>query len=359
VFLWQAQLAKNQKSASTSLHFHKKHFHIKTKSLTTMMNSLSTLVLALTVFGSADAKSIRAATPSASSQDIPDIATTRKLQSSEDIPDISASRMLSSLTEDEKERCYTIMDSTAVNDRIEKDGYVEFLNLLAYGYLSDNGITTYDELSFALKYAWTTLTCQCTAMGGKPNCCQADRANLFVAGSDGELVSEEQVNFLNDICKTAIDTLGQEGMVNPAPGELPVPPAPAPIVPEPLPAPQPAPVEPSEPVAPAPVPVPSPEPPIDGEEIEQELPAKPTPEVDEGLTAGAIIGMAVGIPILAIILLLATLFLCRDRDYKPKDGEVEDEELENVEKEDAIADEEDSAIATVQTDAEASTIVGV
>jgi len=340
VFLWQAQLAKNQKSASTSdfhlsLYFHKKHFHMKTKSLTTMMNSLSTLVLALTVFGSADAKSIRAATPSASSQDIPDIATTRKLQSSEDIPDISATRMLSSLTEDEKERCYTIMDSTAVNDRIEKDGYVEFLNLLAYGYLSDNGITTYDELSFALKYAWTTLTCQCTAMGGKQNCCQADRANLFVAGSDGELVSEEQVNFLNDICKTAIDTLGQEGMVNPAPGELPVPPAPAPV------------------------PVPSPEPPIDGEEIEQELPAKPTPEVDEGLTAGAIIGMAVGIPILAIILLLATLFLCRDRDYKPKDGEVEDEELKNVEKEDAIADEEDSAIATVQTDAEASTIVGV
>lgn len=321
-----------------------------------MMNSLSTLVLALTVFGSADAKSIRAAT-SASSLDeaVPDIATTRKLQSSgsEDIPDISATRMLSSLTEDEKERCYTIMDSTAVNDRIEKDGYVEFLNLLAYGYLADNGITTYDELSFALKYAWTTLTCQCTAMGGKPNCCQADRANLFVEGADGELVSEEQVNFLNDICKTAIDTLGQEGMTNPAPGELPVPPAPAPIVPAPV-VPQPAPVEPSEPV-----PVPSPEPPIDGEEIEQELPAKPTPEVDEGLTAGSIIGMAVGIPILAIILLLATLFLCRDKDYKPKDGEVEDEELKNVEKEDAIADEEDSAIATVQTDAEASTIVGV
>lgn len=332
---------------------------MKTKSLlplTMMMNSLSTLVLALTVFGSADAKSIRAATASASSLDevVPDIATTRKLQSSgsEDIPDISATRMLSSLTEDEKERCYTIMDSTAVNDRIEKDGYVEFLNLLAYGYLADNGITTYDELSFALKYAWTTLTCQCTAMGGKPNCCQADRANLFVEGSGGEPVSEAQVNFLNDICKTAIDTLGQEGMTNPAPGELPVPPAPAPIVPAPVPVPQPAPVEPSEPV-------PSPEPPIDGEEIEQELPAKPTPEVDKGLTAGSIIGMAVGIPILAIVLLLAALFLCRDKDYKPKDGEVEDEELKNVEKEADIADEEDSAIATVQTDAEASTIVGV
>lgn len=319
------------------------------------MNSLTTLALALAVFGSADAKSIRAAATSSSSLDeaVPDIATTRKLQSSgsEDIPDISATRMLSSLTEDEKERCYAIMDSTAVNDRIEQDGYVEFLNLLAYGYLSDNGITEYDELSWALKYAWTTLTCQCTAMGGKPNCCQADRANLSVAGSDGEPVSDEQVNFLNDICKTAIDTLGQEGMVNPTPGELPVPPAPAPIVPEP-----------SEPVAPAPVPVapaPVPVPPIDGEELKQELPAKPAPEVDEGLTAGAIIGMAVGLPILAIILLLATLFLCRDRDYKPKDGEVEDEELKNVEKEDAIADEEDSAIATVQTDAEASTVVGV
>ncbi len=325
-----------------------------------MMNSLSTLVLALTVFGSADAKSIRAATPSSLDEAVPDIATTRKLQSSGsgDIPDISATRMLSSLTEDEKERCYAIMDSTAVNDKIEKDGYVEFLNLLAYGYLSDNGIITYDELSWALKYAWTTLTCQCTTMGGKPNCCQADRANLFVEGSDGKPVSEAQVNFLNDICKTAIDTLGQEGMVNPSPGELPVPPAPAPIVPEPV-APEPAPVEPSEPVAPAPVPVPPPEPPIDGEEIEQELPAKPTPEVDEGLTAGAIIGMAVGLPILAILLLLATLFLCRDRDYSPKDGEVEDEELKDVEKEADIADEEDSAIATVQTDAEASTIVGV
>jgi len=117
------------------------------------------------------------------------------------------------LTEEE-ERCYAFMDSTAVNGRIEQDGYVEFLNLLADGYLADNGITTYDELSLALKYAWTTLTCQCTTMGEKPNCCQADRANLFVEGSDGEPVSEAQVNFLNDICKTAIDTLGQEGMVN-------------------------------------------------------------------------------------------------------------------------------------------------
>lgn len=303
------------------------------------MNSL-TFLLALTIFGGADARSLRASNAASSSEDIPDISSSRKLQSSsEDIPAISSTRMLSSLTRDERDRCYSIMDSTAVNDAINKDGYVEFLNLLAYGYLEDNDITSFNDLSLGLKFAWNTLTCQCTAMGGADNCCQADRANLGTEGSDGEPVSEAQTNFLNDICKTAITTLGSERWENPPPGELPKP--------EPVPTPSPV---------PAPTPEPTPEPSSDDGEVEIELPLpvppNPAPEVDKGLTPGAIVGMSVGIPLLFILLLLSTLFFCRrDKDYTPKEGEVEDEELDDVEKFDAI-DEEDSAIATVQMDTE-------
>jgi hypothetical protein len=287
------------------------------------MNFLSFL-LALAFFGGADAKNLRASN-AASREDLPAISSSRKLQSiSEDIPTISSKRMLSSLTQDEKDRCYAIMDSTAVDDVINKSGYVEFLNLLAFGYLADNDITSFDDLSSPLKFAWITLSCQCEAMGGANNCCQADRAKLFVEGADGEPVSEEQTKFLNDVCKTAIETLGFEGWENPSPGEMPKPPTED----------------------------------IDGEEIEQELPAKPTnpaTDVENGRTPGSIIGMSVGIPLLLILLLLATLFFCRDKDYKPKEGEEEDEELTDVEKENV---EEDSAIATVQTDAESSTVAG-
>lgn len=273
------------------------------------MNPLTFLLAITTMFSAADARSLRSLR--SSSEDVPDIETSRKLESS--IRD----RILTSLTDDEKERCYAVMDSTAVNNEIYKDGYVEFLNSLAFDYLTDNGITSFDNLSYPLKFAWNTLTCQCKAMGGGDKCCQADRARLFVDGADGEPVSEAQINFLNDVCTTAITTLTSEGWANPPPGELP-----------------------------------KPEPPnddIDGKEIEQQLPGKPAHHT--GLTPGAIIAMWVCLPLLAIILLLATLYFCRDKDYKPETEEAEDEELVDVEKENAI-DDDDSAIATAPMDAD-------
>jgi len=318
-----------------------------------MMNYL-TFLLALTIFGGADAKNLRvsnAASKSSSqdfpvisssrrklqssSEDVPEISSSRKLQSSsediptisssrklessssEDIPTISSSRML--LTQAEIDSCYAIMDSTAVDDAINKDGYVEFLNLLAFGYLAENGITSFDDLSQSLKFAWNTLTCQCVQMGGADDCCAADRANLFVEGADGEPVSEEQTNFLNDICSTAMTTLGSEGWENPPPGEMP---------------------KPTD---------------DDTEEIEQELPAQPTNPAPETLTPGQIVGMSVGIPLLFILLLLGTLYFCRDKEYKPEEGDEEDDELADLDKE--VMNDEDSAVGTVLT-AEASTVVG-
>jgi len=219
--------------------------------------------------------------------------------------------MLDTLTQAEIDSCYAIIDSTAVDDAINKDAYVEFLNLLAFGYLTENDITTFDDLSQPLQFAWNTLTCQCKKMGGEDNCCEADRANLFVQGADGSPVSEAQTNYLNDICKTAIATLGSEGWENSPPGEMPKKP-----------------------------------------DLEQTLPAHPAPET---LTPGQIIGMSVGIPLL-VILLAVTLYFCRDKAYKPEEGEEEDDELADVEKED-VSNDEDSAVGTVLT-AEASTVVG-
>jgi hypothetical protein len=321
-----------------------------------MKMNLFTLVAALTIFGgaAADAKNLRVS--NASSEDIPVISSTRKLQSSssDDIPAVSSSRKLQSSSEDipttfqrpglkiasssedtisssrriqsssediptisstrrmlltqaEMDSCYAVMDSTAVDDSIDTVAFVNFLNLLSFGYLEENDITSFDDLSEPLKFAWNTLTCQCKQMGGEDNCCEADRANLFVEGADGKPVSEEQTNFLNDICKTAISTLGSEGWENPAPGEMP---------------------------------------------IEKPLPVEPEPET---LTPGEIIAMSIGIPLLFILLLLGTLYFCRDKDYKPEEEEVEDEELADVEKEN-VANDEDSAVGTVLT-AEVSTVV--
>ena len=218
------------------------------------------------------------------------------------------------LTQEEIDSCYAIMDSTAVDDSINQDLYVDFLNLLAFGYLEENDINSFDELSQPLKFAWSTLTCQCKQMGGEDNCCEADRANLFVEGADGSPVSEAQTNFLNDICQTAISTLGSEGWENPPPGETP---------------------------------------------IEKPLPVQPEPE-PETLTPGEIIGMSVGIPLLFLLVLLGTVYFCRDKDNKSEEEEEEeeeeDEELADVEKENDVVNDEDSAVGTVLT-AEASTVV--
>lgn len=324
------------------------------------MNSF-TFLLALAIFGgAADAKSLRAAyTASSSSEDIPVISSTRKLQSSsediptisssrklqsssedvptisssrklqsssediptisssrklqsssEDIPTISSSRMLDTLTQAEMDSCYAIIDSTAVDDAINKDSYVEFLNLLAFGYLTENDVTTFDDLSQPLQFAWNTLTCQCKKMGGDDNCCEADRAKLSVEGADGTPVSEAQTNFLNDICKTAIGTLGSEGWENSPPGEMPKP------------------------------------------DIEQELPANPTPET---LTPGQIIGMSVGIPLLIVVLAITLYFCRREKTNKLEEGEEDDDELADVEKD--VSNDDDTAIGTVLT-AGTSTVVG-
>ena len=83
------------------------------------------------------------------------------------------------LTRAEKDSCYEDMNITAVDDNtIDKEGYVEFLDLLALGYLTENNITSFNDLSQPLKVAWNKLTCQCMQMGGEDNCCQGDQAKL-------------------------------------------------------------------------------------------------------------------------------------------------------------------------------------
>lgn len=218
--------------------------------------------------------------------------------------------MLDTLTQADMDSCYAIIDSTAVDDAINKDSYVEFLNLLAFGYLTENDVTTFDDLSQSLQFAWNTLTCQCKELGGDENCCEGDRAKLSVEGADGTPVSEAQTNFLNDICKTAIGTLKSEGFENPPPGEMPKP------------------------------------------DIELELPVTSTPET---LTPGQIIGTSVGIPLLFIVLAITLYFCRRDKENKPEEGEEEDDELNNVEKD--VSNDDDTAIGTVLT-AGTSTVVG-
>ena len=166
------------------------------------MNSFTFLLVLVIIGGAADAKTLRS-----------------NAASSEDIPTISSTRIL--LTRTELDSCYAVMNSTAVDDIIDKDGYVEFLDLLSSGYLTENNITSYDDLTQKLKVAWNKLTCQCVQMGRGADCCQADQAMLSVEGADGEQVSEAQVRFLNDVCKTSITTLGSEGWKKHPPPPIP------------------------------------------------------------------------------------------------------------------------------------------
>lgn len=79
----------------------------------------------------------------------------------------------------------------------------------------------YNDLDMKNKFGYVTLTCQCHAQGGAGNCCQGDRAKLDVTGigGDPEDMSEELVNYIEDICRVTMDSIGEN--VRPPTGELP------------------------------------------------------------------------------------------------------------------------------------------
>ena len=197
------------------------------------------------------------------------------------------------------------MDDTAVDESIDNDGFVEFLNSMTSGYLTENDITSFNDLSPQLKFAYNTLSCQCTALGGAEDCCEEDKAALFVEGADGKPVSEKQTNYLIDICKTLMATIESEGWDMSPPDE---------------------------------------------EELKHELPAQRI-SPPQRLSTGLIIGMSVGIPLLVMITTLFMVYCRRDKENQPEEDEErngEDNKLADVEKE-VFVDEEDLAVGTMLT----------
>lgn len=161
-------------------------------------------------------------------------------------------------------QCYKDMVATA-NERniMTKDAYFLFADIMSNQWFSDNGIDSYTDLGYDMKFAFVTLACECRKLGGGEDCCENHRASLNVEGADGQEVSQAQTDYLNDICSLTYATIGSD-RINPSPGEMPTtaqPTAPSPTQP---PVPTTSPTKKVDPIITPPTPPPAPEYPSGG-----------------------------------------------------------------------------------------------
>lgn len=185
-----------------------------------------------------------------------------------------------------------------------KDAFYYFADIMSNQWFSDNGVYSYDELSYDMKFAFVTLACECHSLGGAENCCQAHRASLDVDGADGQEVSQEQTDYLVDICTTTSETIGPD-RTNPTPAELPTtaPPSPSPPKPDPI------------------VDTPT---------------AAPVPSPSGGLSIGGSIGIAMGAA--AVLAMLLFLLAGRKSGEEKEDENLDDIEADDLRKVDVNAD---------------------
>lgn len=228
-----------------------------------------------------------------------------------DVLDISAGRSLEGVDLTE---CYADLVSAADGgDILTKDTYFWFTDIMSNQWFTDNGIYNYNDLSYDMKFAFVTLSCECHNLGGGEDCCQNHRAHLDVDGAAGQDVSQAQTDFLNDICSLTHSTIGPD-RTNPTPGDLPTTAQPTP----------PAPTSPTQPPAPTPSPTKHVDPII--------TPPTPAPR-PVGPPGGVGVGGAIGMALAASAVLALLVFLVAGR----KDGEeTEEENLDDIEADDMM-----------------------
>lgn len=200
--------------------------------------------------------------------------------------------------------CYKEMVATAKHDVMTKEGYYYFSDVMSNQWFSDNKIYSFDELSYDMKYSFTTLACKCSNYGGDKDCCQGHRASLDISGADGQEVTQEQTDNLNDICTLTYRSIGP-GRMNPAPAEMPVT------------KPTLKPSNPFHPIVTPPTPAP--------------LPVNPG-----GLGPGGAIGIALSAA--AVLALLLYLISGRKDDEEKEDENLEDIVADDLRKVDVRAD---------------------
>jgi len=117
------------------------------------------------------------------------------------------------------QECVTKLEATAGdNGRLGPEGYFLFNEALSNSYYASINVTEYSELPYTNKFAFVTLSCQCSAFGGASNCCQMQRANINVQGIDepSETWSDEFTQYIADICSTTLDAIGEENILPPS-----------------------------------------------------------------------------------------------------------------------------------------------
>jgi len=116
------------------------------------------------------------------------------------------------------QKCLNTLEASAGdNGRLGPEDYYIFTDGMSNGYFTLNNITSYDDLPMVNKFAFVTLSCQCTQFGGRDNCCQGPRANLNVQGintTDVDSMTEQLKDYIIDICKTTIDAIGPENVLD-------------------------------------------------------------------------------------------------------------------------------------------------
>jgi len=116
------------------------------------------------------------------------------------------------------QKCLNTLEASAGdNGRLGPEDYYIFTDGMSNGYFTLNNITSYDDLPMVNKFAFVTLSCQCSQFGGRDNCCQGPRANLNVQGINTTYVdsmNDQLVDYIIDICKTTIDAIGPENVLD-------------------------------------------------------------------------------------------------------------------------------------------------
>jgi len=116
------------------------------------------------------------------------------------------------------QKCLNTLEASAGdNGRLGPEDYYIFTDGMSNGYFTLNNITSYDDLPIVNKFAFVTLSCQCSQFGGRDNCCQGPRANLNVQGintTDVDSMNDQLKDYIIDICKTTIDAIGPENVLD-------------------------------------------------------------------------------------------------------------------------------------------------
>lgn len=107
--------------------------------------------------------------------------------------------------------CYPLLHDASSSNTLTNEEYYTFVDAMSSSYFSSNNISNYNSLPTTIKYSFVTLSCQCQLRGGDEECCLATNAALDSTGSDpdGPPPSDEQASYLNDICATTADAIGE------------------------------------------------------------------------------------------------------------------------------------------------------